>query len=437
MTEQLDFLEKAVLSACLIDEGACVQALELLKPEDFLSQQHAVIFVAIRKIVHSGLTADPVIVSDRLSAAGMLDRAGGMNKLSELVDFVPTAENAESYISEIRSRGVKRRLYRACDTIRQKLDDEPDITADEASAFAEAELLGIATDSQIKETTHIQPIVMEALDKIAERMYSDEPTGVHTGFRTIDRLTSGFQPGQLILVAGRPAMGKTSLAMNIAANAALQHDTGVVVFSLEMSEQELVERMLCSEARISASAIKEGRISEEDNNRLAAAAGLLVQAPIYINDSAGMQPLGVQSNLRRLMAKHDIGLVIVDYLQLMAGGSQPGQNLNAEMTRISRALKVTAKDFGVPVVALSQLNRSCESREDKRPLLSDLRDSGSLEQDADIVMFVYREEEYTGPMNNQGQDVRGKAEVVIRKHRGGPTGTVYMKFEDSITRFSE
>lgn len=429
--------ERAALACALVDADACGKVVENLDTKHFLKIAHADTFSAIREIVQSGGTVDAVTISDKLKAMGRLDSVGGFVFVGDLLDYVSDSTNVQDYIKIVKDKFLLRSLLEACREIELAVYNESD--AEETLAYAENRIIDSVSDLVKKETKPVSDLLWDTLASIEKRMENPgEIPGTPTGFRMLDRVTSGLKPGQLITVAGRPAMGKTSFALNVALNAAVTHGVGTVLFSLEMSEGELMERMLCSDARIDSTGLRIGKLSDNEWTRLAESAGVINESPIFINDSAGMTPGEMKSHVRRLQQSYNIGLVIIDYLQLMSlSDHRFTGNRVAEVSKISRDLKVLARDLEVPVMALSQLNRGVEQRDEKRPLLSDLRESGSIEQDSDIVMFVFREEEYTGATNKKGENVEGKAEIIISKQRNGPTGKVSFEFHKEYTRFEE
>jgi replicative DNA helicase len=421
--------ERSVLGAMLLDRNALLEAMELLTPEDFYRPAHAKIFEAISTLFSKNEPVDEITVSSELKAQGTLDGVGGTAALNALTDSVPTAANAKHYAKVVKNRALTRRLIQAATTIAGagfESGAEIDVLLDEA----ESKIFEITRAREHKSFTVLKDAVKDAFKRI-EKLYErkDAITGVSTGFVDLDRLTSGFQPSELIIVAGRPSMGKTAFALNAALNAAIRHTTPVAVFSLEMSKESLVMRMLCSEARIDAHRLRGGFLKDSDWPKLARAAGMLADAPLYIDDSGALSILEMRAKARRLQAEKGLGLVVVDYLQLMHGRAA-AEGREREISEISRGLKSLAKELAVPVVALSQLNRSLEQRTDKRPMLSDLRESGAIEQDADVICFVYRDEYY-----NPQSDAKGLAEVIIGKQRNGPTDTVQLRFFKEYTRF--
>lgn len=428
--------ETALLSAMLLDEDARLAAMHELKPEAFYNFKNRTIFEAMCSLVVEDGGVDPVTLSDYLIERGSMEKVGGYERIAELVDFVANSDNHSAYIDNIRAKYTLRELLRACKQIEQQVEADPEMSTDMLIACAESAIFRLATDSdRIGEVMSARDLVMPTLDDISERMMNDSLPGVPTGFSRLDRMTGGMRPGQFVVIAGRPAMGKTSFAVNMAVRSALAHGTGVAIFSLEMGNKELMERMLAAEGRIDLNKIRNGKLDERDMVSLDNAAGLISEAPIYISDTMCQTPMEINAGLRRMMMKHDIGLVLIDYLQLMEAGDGTDNRVQ-EVSKISRRLKTMARALDVPIIALSQLSRKPEERENHRPLLSDLRESGSIEQDADIVMFMFREEFY-GKINKKGQDVTGKAELIVGKQRNGPVGTITMDFHPEFTLFEE
>ena len=374
---------------------------------------------------------DIITVTNILKDRNDLDEIGGPAYLSTLTDIVPVAANIVYYAHIIRSKAVLRRLIHTCTEIAVRCYDEQD-DIDSLVDDAEQTIFDI---SRSKSSQHFQPLsaiipeTFKKVEKLAER--KELITGVPTGYDDLDRITSGFQPSDLIILAGRPSMGKTALAMNIAQNAAIFNKVPVAVFSLEMSKEQLGMRMLCSVSRVDSQDIRTGFIKDTDWPKLARATGILSEAPIFIDDTPALSVLEMRAKSRRLKSEYNIGLVVVDYLQLMRGRTN-AERREQEISEISRSLKAMAKELDLPVVALSQLNRSLESRPNKRPQLSDLRESGAIEQDADLICFLYRDEIYNKSDDNPR---RGIAEVIVGKQRNGPTGTVDLTFIDKFTTF--
>jgi len=429
--------EQAILGAMLLDQDAALKAAELLDDTMFYKEGHRALFRAMTGLTERGDVIDPVTLRDELGRRGDLDRAGGMEYIGALIDVVPTAANIEYHCRIVRDKAVQRRLIEAATSIIQDVYDGH-ATAAEVLDNAEHRVFQVAQLRRSEEFIRIKELIWPTMERI-EQLQSGHGTvtGVPTGFVDLDRLTAGFQRSDLVIVAARPSMGKTALALNIVQHAAIEHNVPVAIFSLEMSKDQLVQRLLCSEGLVDAQRLRRGQLRDDDYPKLARAAGLLGTAPIWIDDSAALTPLGMRSKARRLKAEHDIALVVVDYLQLMSG---PGdaENRQQEISYISRALKALAKELDVPVVAISQLSRAPEQRggEHRRPQLSDLRESGAIEQDADVVCFIYRQEFYDGPSDPKtGDSIEGQAEVIVGKQRNGPTGTVKLYFKKEYTRF--
>lgn len=428
--------EQAVISAMLIDQDAVLRAVEHVDDTMFYAERHRRIFRAMVAIAERGAVVDPLTLSDELQRRGELDAAGGKDYIGFLVDAVPTAANIEYHAAIVREKAVLRRLIEASTAI---IADafEGRVTANELLDEAESKIFQVS-QQQIKDGfTRIKELLWPTMERIeALQRGGKTVTGVASGFTELDEMTSGFQPADLIIVAARPSMGKTAFTLNIAQHAAIEHNVPVAFFSLEMSKSSLVQRMLTSEARIDAQRLRKGLLRDDDFPRLARAAGILSSAPVWIDDTPGITLLEMRSKARRLKSDSGIGMVVVDYLQLMQGPSN-SESRQQEVSQISRGLKALAKELNVPVVALSQLSRAPEQRtgDNKRPQLSDLRESGAIEQDADLIMFLYRQEFYDGPVDKDGNSLEGKAEVIVGKQRNGPTGLVNLFFQKQFTRF--
>ncbi len=429
--------EQAVLGAMLLDQDAALKAAEFLDDTMFYREGHRLLFRAMLALTERGDVIDPVTLRDELARRGDLDRAGGMEYVAALIDVVPTAANIDYHAKIVRDKAVLRRLVEAATGIIQDVYEGRG-TAGEVLDNAEHRVFQVAQFRRSEEFSRIKELIWPTMERI-EQLQSGggSVTGVPSGFLDLDRLTAGFQRADLVIVAARPSMGKTALALNIVQHAAIEHNVGVAIFSLEMSKDALVQRLLCSEGLVDAQRLRRGQLRDDDYPKLARAAGLLGTAPIWIDDSAALTPLAMRSKARRLKAEHDVALVIVDYLQLMQG---PGdsENRQQEISYISRSLKALAKELDVPVVAISQLSRAPEQRggEHRRPQLSDLRESGAIEQDADVVCFIYRQEFYDGPVDPKtNESIEGIAEVIVGKQRNGPTGTVKLHFKKEYTRF--
>lgn len=421
--------ERAVLGAILIDNEALHKVLEFLREDDFYREAHRKIFRAMTTLSRHGEPTDIVTVCHSLEAEGSLAMSGGASYLSSLVDSIPSAANITAYGRIIREKAVLRSLIETANqivTMGYDAASEADSTLD----AAEKMIFHLGESRLSQNMSPVKDVVKDSFKKIEQLFEArGEITGLATGFRDFDILTSGLQPDDLIILAARPSMGKTSLAINIAENAAIQSRASVAVFSLEMSKEQLVMRMLCSQAMIDSSRLRKGQLHEDDWPRLTKAAGALSDVNIFIDDTPAISVMEMRSKARRLKREKNLGLIIVDYLQLVRAGVQT-QNREQEIADISRTLKGMAKELKVPVLALSQLNRGVESRTNRRPQLSDLRESGAIEQDADIISFIYRDEVY----DPQTPD-KGVAEIIIGKHRNGPTGVVRLAFLNQYTKF--
>jgi replicative DNA helicase len=421
--------ERTVLGAILVDNAAFNSAAEILTREDFYREAHRRVFDAMAALAEKSAPIDVVTVKDELIRGAALEAVGGAAYLGGLMDGVPRVTNVEPWCRIIKEKSVLRNLIHAGNRIVQSAYEGEE---DAASVLdhAEKSIFEIAERRLRQGFIGIRDIVKESFRTIDQLSQSKElVTGLPTGFVDVDERTTGLQKGDLIVVAARPAMGKTSFCLNIAQSAAQRTGETVGLFSLEMSKEQLVLRMLCAEARVDAHKLRTGHLQEKDWARLANAYATLSAARIFIDDSATLTPLEMRAKARRLKAEHGLGLVILDYLQLCSSGGRI-ENRQQEIASISRSLKGLAKELQCPVIALSQLSRAPEARQDRRPQLSDLRESGAIEQDADIVMFIYREEEYKPSDEN-----RGVAEIIIGKQRNGPTGTVKLAFIREFTRF--
>jgi replicative DNA helicase len=421
--------ERTVLGAILVDSAAFNSAAEVLTRDDFYREGHRRIFDAMAALAEKSQSIDVVALKDELVRAGALEAVGGAPYLGALVEGVPRITNVEQWSRIIKEKAVLRSLIHAGNRIVHSCF-EADLDAAVLLDQAEKAIFEIAEHRQRQGFVGIREVVKQSFRTIDQLSQSKElVTGLPTGFVDLDERTTGLQRGDLIIVAARPAMGKTSFCLNIAQNAAQRGGETVGVFSLEMSKEQLVLRMLCAEARVDAHKLRTGHLQEKDWARLANAYATLSNAKIFIDDSPVLTPLEIRAKSRRLKAEHGLALVVVDYLQLCSGAGR-FENRQLEIASISRSMKALAKELDIPVVALSQLSRAPEARSDKRPELSDLRESGSLEQDADVVMFIYREEEYKPSDEN-----RGIAEILVKKQRNGPTGTLKLAFIREFTRF--
>jgi replicative DNA helicase len=423
--------EQFVLGGILIDNEALHAVLEVIKPEDFYREAHRKIFLAFLELYEQNIPIDLVTVSELLQKKGQLADVGGASYLATLVEAIPTTTNLVHYARIIKEKAILRRLINcASEIINQCLTPTED--AEEILDRAERSVFEIANERIQTSYYPLKDVIKESFNMIQNiASKTTHITGVPTGFVDFDRLTSGLQPSDLIIIAGRPSMGKTAFALNIAANTAIRYGIPVAIFSLEMSKEQLANRMLCAEAKVDNQKLRSGFLADHDWQLLTEAASVLSEAPIFIDDTPAISILEMRAKARRLKAEHNIGLVIIDYLQLMKGKGQT-ERREQEISEISRSLKALAKELNVPVVALSQLNRRVEEREDKRPRLADLRESGAIEQDADLIVFLYRDEVYNKREDNPN---KGIVELIIGKHRNGPTGTVKLAFLDKFTCF--
>jgi replicative DNA helicase len=423
--------EGSIISAILIDNDALLDVIETLAPEDFYRTAHQKIYAAITDLFDKAEPVDLVTLANKLKQKGQLEEVGGASYLARLVDTVPLAVNARHYAKIVHDKASLRRLIEKANAIVKRCFEQRG-EAEDVIDFAEAAVFEISEQKARQSFYPLSKIILGNIETLEEKQGNRSlVTGVPTGYSQLDNLTSGLQSSDLIILAARPSMGKTALALNIARNAAVDANVPVAVFSLEMSKEQLSLRMLCSEARIDSSRLRGGFFSMEDWHRLTDAAGVLSEAPIYIDDSPSLSAMEIRAKARRLKMDKNIGLIIIDYLQLMQGRAS-AERRDLEISEISRGLKALAKELDLPVMALSQLNRMLEQRTDKRPRLSDLRESGALEQDADVVAFIYRDEVYNKEEDNPN---RGTAEIILSKQRNGPTGDVFLSFLNSYTRF--
>jgi replicative DNA helicase len=423
--------EESLLSAILVDNTALLEVVEILIPQDFYRTAHQKIFAAISDLFDHGEPIDTVTLNNALKEKGQLESVGGAAYLGHLLDEVPMAVNAEHYARIVHDKAVLRRLIEKANAITKRCFQEQGGT-DEILDFAEASIFEVTEKKARQAFYPLSKLIDGNIDFLEEKQKNKSlVTGVPTGFTQFDTLTAGLQNSDLIILAARPSMGKTALALNIARNAAVEAGMPVAIFSLEMSKEQLSLRMLCAEARIDSSRLRSGFFSMEDWDRVTDAADILSPAPIFIDDSPSLSALDVRAKARRLKMDKNIGLIVIDYLQLMQGRAS-AERRDLEISEISRSLKALAKELHLPVLALSQLNRMLEQRTDKRPRLSDLRESGALEQDADVVAFIYRDEVYNKEETNPH---KGIAEVILAKQRNGPTGDVLLTFLSAYTRF--
>lgn len=423
--------EESLLSAILLDNNTLLDVVEVLAVADFYRTAHQKIYAAIIELFDKGEPIDLVTLANSLKEKGQLDAVGGASYLARLVDAIPLAVNAQNYAKIIADKASLRRLIEKANAIAKRCYDDRG-NVDDVIDFAEASIFEVSERKTSQSFYPISRLIIRNIETLEENQGNKSlVTGVQMGFGQLDNLTSGLQKSDLIILAARPSMGKTALALNIARNAAVDSDIPVAIFSLEMSKEQLSLRMLCAEARLDSSRLRGGFFSMADWHRLTDAAGILSECPIYIDDSPSLSAMEIRAKARRLKMDKNIGLVIIDYLQLMKARTG-AERRDLEISEISRSLKALAKELEIPVLAISQLNRMLEQRNDKRPRLSDLRESGALEQDADVVAFIYRDEVYNQDENNPQ---KGIAEIILAKQRNGPTGKVKLTFLDAYTRF--
>lgn len=422
--------EQSVLGAIIMDHEAVVVASEILRPSDFYRPDHEQIYAAIMELYTSSSPIDLITIQDKLVQKGILEQIGGLNYLAELANTVPTSAHIKQYAHIVEERAVLRRLIKAGNEVIAK-SYEGDETINDIMGFAEKQIFDIIQNKHTEDFSHINQVVIESIDKIElAHQTKGGVTGVPTGFIDLDYKTAGLQPSDLILVAARPSMGKTAFALNIIQTAGIKHKKSVAVFSLEMSKDQLVSRMLCAEAMVDSQKARTGALEKEDWDRLARSIPNIASANIFIDDTPGINVMEMRAKCRRLKLEKGLDLIMIDYLQLMSGSSK-NDSRQQEISEISRALKGLAREMNAPVIALSQLSRACEARADHRPMLSDLRESGAIEQDADVVMFLYRDEYY-----NPDTEKKNVGEVIIAKQRNGPTGTVELIWLGQYTKFA-
>ena len=422
--------EQAIIGSMLTDKDAVISAIEVLKPQDFYREDNKTIYEAILNLYSRSEPVDIITVRAELESMGKLDNVGGLEYLAELPEKVPTTANASKYIKIVEEKSTLRNLIKTANEIIE-LGYNPTEDVDDIMEGAEKKIFNIMQDKEQKSYSSLKDVLVESFTKL-EELYNRKQhiTGVPSGFTDLDYRTAGFHGSELILIAARPAMGKTAFALNIASNAALRANVPVAVFSLEMSKEQLVNRILSSESMVDSNKIRTGKLEEDDWSKLAETIGPLSEGEMYIDDTPGISITEIRAKCRKLKIEKNIGLVVIDYLQLIQGTGKRNGSREQEISEISRSLKILAKELDVPVIALSQLSRAAEQRPDHRPMLSDLRESGAIEQDADIVMFLYRDDYY-----NQDSEKKNIAEVIIAKHRGGSTGTVELLWLGNYTKF--
>jgi replicative DNA helicase len=426
--------EESVLGAMMLSPGAIAAVSEVLEENgrEFYRESHAKVYRAALALYAKGEPVDAITLVDQLDERGELEDAGGKVRIHELAALVPASANARHYAHIVREAATLRGLIRAGGEIARLGWERP---GDGAELVDQAEQIVFQLSQQraSQEFSHIEELLKESFERITALYESGtDVTGVASGYRELDRITSGFQEGNLIILAARPSMGKSALGLCMAANIAVRNSTPVALFTLEMSKAEVTQRLMCSEAKVESQRLRTGKLAPEDWPRLTAACDKLAKAPIFVDDTGSLTMMEIRSKARRLKSKHpELGLILIDYMQLMTSGAT-AENRVQEVSQISRALKVLARDLRVPIVAMSQLSRAVEQRHDKRPILSDLRESGSIEQDADIVMFIYRDEYY-----NDESEQQGLAEVIVAKHRNGPTDSIKLSFLKRYAKFTD
>ncbi|CDA16371.1 MAG: replicative DNA helicase [Clostridia bacterium] len=423
--------EQAVIGSMLTDKDSVISAVETLKDEDFYREDNKVIYGAIMNLYNRGEPVDIITLKDELVSLGKFEAVGGLEYLAELPEKVPTTANVDKYIKIVEEKSMLRTLIKTANELivlgydqTQEVEDIMDV--------AEKKIFNVMQRKNQKGYSSMKDILVESFTQL-EELYNRKQhiTGVPTGFADLDYKTAGLHNSDLILVAARPAMGKSAFALNIASYAAVKANVPVAIFSLEMSKEQMGNRILCSEAMVDSNKVRTGKIEDEDWAKLAMASGELSESQIFIDDTPGISIMEIRAKCRKMKLEKNIGLVVIDYLQLVQGSSKKGGSREQEISEISRSLKILAKEINVPVIALSQLSRAPEQRPDHRPMLSDLRESGAIEQDADIVMFLYRDDYY-----NEDSEKKNIAEVIIAKHRAGSTGTVELLWLGNYTKFA-
>jgi replicative DNA helicase len=422
--------EQSVIGCMLLDKEAIPVVSEFLKAEDFYRDDHREIFEAVTDLFEKAEPVDLITVSEQLKLRGTYEKVGGLERLTNIATSVPTTANARHYAKIVEEKSTLRKLIKASsDIIKMSYEASEEVST--VLDRAEKSVFDILQKRNAQGYMHIKEILVDTFDRL-EELYNNKShiTGIPTGFTDLDYKTAGLQKSDFILIAARPAMGKTSFALNIAQYVAIHHHIPVAIFSLEMSREQLANRILCSEVMIDSHRMRTGKLEDEDWKKIARALGPISEAPIYIDDTPGISVMEIRAKCRKLKLEKDLGLIVIDYLQLMQGRGRP-ENRQQEISEISRSLKILAKEINVPVVTLSQLSRAPEARSDHRPMLSDLRESGAIEQDADLVMFLYRDDYY-----NPDTEKKNVAEVILAKHRNGSTGTVELRWFGEYTKFA-
>jgi replicative DNA helicase len=417
--------EQSVLGALLVDFEAAGGVFQILTPEDFYSPKHARIFAAIQVLYDKHATLDEVMLQEELQKRGELEATGGLPYLDDLIDRLPAAANAEYYGRIVRDKGILRKLHETCSDIVQDVY-ESDLPAQEQQDRAEQLITEVGKTGSGRDFVPIREVIDDQFERLDS---TTEERSIYTTYGDLDAMTTGFHPAEFIIVAGRPSMGKTTFCMNVVQHVAMAGKT-VAIFSLEVSRDQLVQNLLCTFSRVDAHRLRKRSLSNQDWQQLTAGAGQLRQASIHIDDTPGLTPLGLRAKARRLHSRHPLDLIVIDYLQLMEGSGNQ-ESRQQEISTISRSLKGIGRELDIPVIAISQLSRGVENRENHKPRLSDLRESGAIEQDADLVMLLYREEYY----KPEKEEARGKCEIIIAKQRNGPTGSVHLQFTANCMRF--
>lgn len=423
--------EQAIIGSMLTDKDAVIAAVEVLQEQDFYREDNKIIYSAIQNLYNRAEPIDIITLKSELKSMGKFEAVGGLEYIVQLPDKVPTTSNVEQYIKIVEEKSMLRALIKTADEL-ITLGYDPTQEVEQVIDTAEKKIFQVMQKKNQKGYSSIKDILVDTFTQL-EQLYNQKEsiTGVPTGFVDLDYRTSGLHNSDLILVAARPAMGKSAFALNIATNAAVRAKVPVAIFSLEMSKEQMTNRILCSEAMVDSAKVRTGKIDDDEWAKLAATSGELSEAGIYIDDTPGISIMEIRAKCRKMKLEKNIGLVVIDYLQLVQGSNKKGGSREQEIAEISRSLKILAKEIDVPVIALSQLSRAPEQRIDHRPMLSDLRESGSIEQDADIVMFLYRDDYY-----NEDTEKKNIAEVIIAKHRSGATGTVELLWLANYTKFA-
>jgi len=431
-------VERNVISAMLLDNEGVAVALEMLNATDFYKDKHRLIFDGMVSLYQKNDAVDIITLTEELRRTGDLEKIGGAGYLSELASLMPSSANIEYHMRIIRDKALLRKLIHACTNVLKEAYENRE-ESEFVLSMAQQEIFEISKDQKQKSYESVDPILKKTLTEIERLHHLDHSgvIGVPSGFQSLDNITAGFQKGDLIIIAGRPSMGKTAFALNLARNAGVEYDIPVGFFSLEMSDMQLAQRLLCAEVMVDSQRLRTGRLREKEWPKLSRFVGKLAEAPLYIDDTPALDIIKLSARARRMCLERDIGMIIVDYMQLMEG-PRGMDNRQQEIAFISRSLKTLAKQLNIPIIALSQLSRAVESRPDRRPNLSDLRESGAIEQDADVVMFVYREEVYLKDADEaKRKQVENIAEIIIGKHRNGPIGNVELTFLKQFGKFSD